>query len=352
MRPEDFDFPLPEHLVALRPVRPRSSARLLVARGNAIADSTVARLPDWLRPGDLLVFNDTRVIPARLVGTRRRESATGSGVARIEVTLIAAIGEAGWRALARPAKRLRVGDRIGFAGGLAAEVAERGAEGEVRLAFDRAGRAFERALEAAGETPLPPYIAARRSADAEDRSDYQTIFAARPGAVAAPTAALHFDAALFAALAARGIAATHLTLHVSAGTFLPVKAATLDEHRMHAEWGEIGAEAAAAVNAAMTAGRRVIPVGTTALRLLETAATGLRAIAPWTGETDIFIRPGFRFRIADGLMTNFHLPKSTLIMLVAALMGLDRTRRIYDHAVRDGYRFFSYGDSSLLLPKG
>jgi S-adenosylmethionine:tRNA ribosyltransferase-isomerase len=352
LRPEDFDFDLPEHLIALRPARPRPAARLLVAAGDAIHDSIVARLPEWLRPGDLLVFNDTRVIPARLIGTRRRASTTGSGVARIEVTLIAATGGATWRALARPAKRLRAGDRIGFAGGLEAEVAERGTEGEVRLAFDRAGRALERALEAAGEVPLPPYIAARRGADAEDRSDYQTVFAARPGAVAAPTAALHLETRLLDALWARGIATTHVTLHVGAGTFLPVKADTLEGHRMHAEWGEIRAAAAAAVNAAMAAGRRVIPVGTTALRLLETAATGPRALEPWTGETDIFIRPGFRFRVADGLMTNFHLPKSTLIMLVAALIGLDRTRRIYDHAVRNGYRFFSYGDGSLLLPEG
>ncbi|MBP7001470.1 tRNA preQ1(34) S-adenosylmethionine ribosyltransferase-isomerase QueA [Amaricoccus sp.] len=344
MRLEDYDFTLPEELIALRPARPRPASRLLVAAGDGIADSTVARLPAWLAPGDLLVLNDTKVIPARLTGTRPRAGGAG---ARIEVTLVQGDGGPVWRALARPGKRLAAGDRIDF-GALSAEVVDK--EGaEVRLRFDRAGEAFAAALDAAGETPLPPYIAARRKADAADREDYQTVFAARPGAVAAPTAALHLDAPLLAALAAAGVATARVTLHVGAGTFLPVK--DLASHRMHAEWGEIDAAAVEAVRAARAAGGRVIPVGTTALRVLETAAAR-GGLAPWRGETDIFIRPGHRFRAVDGLMTNFHLPRSTLLMLVAALMGLDRIRRIYAHAIAEGYRFFSYGDSSLLLPEG
>jgi S-adenosylmethionine:tRNA ribosyltransferase-isomerase len=348
MRLDEFDFTLPEELIALRPLRPRPSARLLVARGAGIDDSTVSRLGDWLRPGDLLVFNDTKVIPARLAGERRRAN---GGAARIEVTLTASAGGGLWRALARPGKRLAAGDRIGFGPGLSAEV--RGKDGaEVLLAFDAGGQGFEAALEAVGQMPLPPYIAARRAVDARDRQDYQTVFAARPGAVAAPTAALHFDAGLLADLSARGVGRTTVTLHVGAGTFLPVTADDIAEHRMHAEWGEVTADAAQAVAATMSAGGRVIPVGTTALRLLETAAPAPRAIAPWSGETDIFIRPGYAFRVADGLMTNFHLPRSTLLMLVSALMGVERIRAIYAHAIAARYRFFSYGDSSLLLPDG
>jgi S-adenosylmethionine:tRNA ribosyltransferase-isomerase len=348
MRLDEFDYDLPEALIALRPARPRPASRLLVAGPAEMHDSTVARLGDWLERGDLLVFNDTRVIPARLAGVRRRASGAG---ARIEATLIAPAPGGGWRALARPGKRLAVGDRIAFGDALAAEVrAKDGAE--VLLEFDRAGPDLEQALEAVGELPLPPYIAARRPADARDRADYQTVFAKRPGAVAAPTAGLHFDESLLADLDARGIARASLTLHVGAGTFLPVKVEEVAAHRMHAEWGEIGSEAAEAVAETIAAGRRVIPVGTTALRLLETAATGPRRIAPWRGETDIFIRPGYAFRIADGLMTNFHLPKSTLLMLVSALMGVERIRAIYAHAIAARYRFFSYGDSSLLLPGG
>jgi S-adenosylmethionine:tRNA ribosyltransferase-isomerase len=347
MRLDEFDYQLPEELIALRPARPRPASRLLVAGPEAIRDSTVARLGDWLERGDLLVFNDTRVIPARLAGVRRRAD---GAEARIEATLIAAAGEGRWRALARPGKRLALGDRIVF-GALTAEVlAKDGAE--VVLAFDQAGAAFEAALAAVGEMPLPPYIAARRRADAADREDYQTVFAARPGAVAAPTASLHFDAGLLADLEARGVNQARLTLHVGAGTFLPVKVEQIEAHRMHGEWGEIGAAAADAVAATISAGGRVIPVGTTALRLLETAATGPRAIAAWRGETDIFIRPGYDFRVVDGLMTNFHLPKSTLLMLVSALMGVERIRAIYAHAIAARYRFFSYGDSSLLLPDG
>jgi S-adenosylmethionine:tRNA ribosyltransferase-isomerase len=345
MRLDDFDYALPPELVALRPARPRPASRLLVAGPRTLHDSTVARLADWLEPGDLLVFNDTRVIPARLRGVRRRTTGAGSAV---EATLIASAGDGLWRALARPAKRLAVGDRIDFGEALAAEVRDRDGA-EVLLAFDRAGAALDRAIDAVGEMPLPPYIAARRRADDQDRADYQTVFAARPGAVAAPTAALHFDEALLAGLAARGVRQARLTLHVGAGTFLPVKVEDVETHRMHAEWGEIGEEAAEAINAAPG---RVIPVGTTALRLIETAAIGPGRVAPWSGETDIFIRPGFDFRVADGLMTNFHLPKSTLLMLVAALMGLDRTRAIYAHAVAARYRFFSYGDASILFPGG
>lgn len=344
MRLDDFDFALPDELIALRPARPRRASRLLVAEGGGIVDSTVAALPDRLAPGDLLVLNDTRVIPARLTGIRPRAGGAG---AKVEVTLIQGDGGPVWRALARPGKRLAAGDRIEFADGLGAEVIDKDGA-ELRLRFDREGAAFAAALEAAGETPLPPYIAARRAADAADRADYQTVFAARPGAVAAPTAALHFDEALLAALAARGVATARVTLHVGAGTFLPVK--DLATHRMHKEWGEIGPGAVEAIRAARAGGGRVIPVGTTALRVLETAAAG-GDLAPWRGETDIFIRPGYAFRAADGLMTNFHLPRSTLIMLVAALMGLERIRAIYAHAIAEGYRFFSYGDSSLLLPE-
>lgn len=357
----DYDFDLPEELIALRPLRPRPASRMLVAGPERIVDAHVSDLGGWLRPGDLLVLNDTRVIPARLHGRRTRAAGMGSGgaesVARIEATLIALSRDGLWRALARPGKRLAVGDRIVFgeegAAGpiLSAEIREK--EGaEVVLAFDREGAALEAALGAVGEMPLPPYIAARRAVDARDREDYQTVFAERPGAVAAPTASLHFDAELLAALGARGVGFARVTLHVGAGTFLPVKVEDIAAHRMHAEWGEIGEAAAAAITATMAAGGRVIPVGTTALRLLETAAVGRRAIAPWRGETAIFIRPGHEFRVVDGLMTNFHLPKSTLMMLVSALMGRDRIKAIYAHAILERYRFFSYGDSSLLLPSG
>ncbi len=349
MRLDEFDFALPEELIALRPARPRRAARLLVARGPQTVDSTVADLPGHLAPGDLLVFNDTRVIPARLFGERRRESADGPGVAKVEALLIRQLGPDRWRALVRPAKRLAAGDRVAF-GGLTATVAEKGAAGEVTLGFDRSGPALDVAIAEVGVTPLPPYIAAKRAADARDAADYQTIFAEKAGSVAAPTASLHFDAVLMAALAARGVETARLTLHVGAGTFLPVKTEVVADHRMHAEWGRIDAPAAEAVNAARAAGRRVIAVGTTALRLLETSAGEDGRVRPFVGETALFIAPGFRFRAVDGLMTNFHLPKSTLLMLVSALMGVERTRAIYAHAIRERYRFYSYGDSSLLAP--
>ncbi len=347
MRLEDFDFDLPERLIALRPARPRSAARLLVAEGDRRIDAHVGDLPGVLRPGDRLVFNDTRVIPARLDGLRSRPGAEG---ARVEITLVAPRPDGAWSALARPLKKLRPGDRIAFAAGLAAEVTGR-AEGRVQLRFNREGAAFEQALAEAGAMPLPPYIAARRAPDAQDREDYQTIFARTPGAVAAPTAALHFDAPLLAALEARGVARSTVTLHVGAGTFLPVKVEDVTTHRMHAEWGEIPPATAAEINATRAEGGRIIPVGTTALRLLESAADAQGRLAPWAGDTDIFIYPGYRFRITDGLVTNFHLPRSTLLMLVAALMGRARILGIYAHAVAAGYRFFSYGDASLLIPE-
>jgi S-adenosylmethionine:tRNA ribosyltransferase-isomerase len=290
-----------------------------------------------------------------LFGERRRASADGSGVAKIEVTLIHRDDDARWTALARPARRLAPGDRIRFGpdidGALAAEVAEKREAGEIALTFDRGGADLDAAIAGAGVMPLPPYIAQRRAADARDAEDYQTIFARRLGAVAAPTASLHFDQALMAALAARGVLSTRLTLHVGAGTFLPVKTENIAEHRMHAEWGEITGEAADAVNAARAAGGRIIAVGTTALRLLESAASPDGHLSPFRGDTDIFITPGYRFRVIDGLMTNFHLPRSTLFMLVSALMGRARMQALYAHAIGAGYRFYSYGDASLLLPE-
>lgn len=337
-------------MIALRPVRPRSSACLLVASRSEIHDARVTDLPDWLRPGDMLIFNDTRVIPARLSGERRRKSADGSGVARIEATLIHREGPAEWTALARPARRLRLGDRVHF-GDLTAEITARN-EGQVVLAFDRSGADLDIAIAKAGAMPLPPYIATRRPADEADHHDYQTVFAKRPGAVAAPTASLHFDEALLSCLDKRGVLSARLTLHVGAGTFLPVTAEKIEDHRMHAEWGEITENAANAINTARAAGGRLIPVGTTALRLLESAVDHRGQVQPWLGETDIFIRPGHRFRAADALMTNFHLPRSTLFMLVSAFMGVERMREVYEHAIAARYRFYSYGDSSLLLPKG
>lgn len=348
MRLSEFDFDLPEELIALRPARPRSSARLLLAQGDAIADRHVFDLPDILQPGDRLVLNDTKVIPARLNGVRHRPGVDGEGVARIEATLLEPQADGTWSALVKPLRRLREGEVVVFSDALSAVYEGRDSEA-ARLRFNCSGEDFDRELNAAGAMPLPPYIAGLRAPDEADRDDYQTVWATRPGAVAAPTASLHFDAPLLAALEARGVTMTRVTLHVGAGTFLPVKVDDVTEHKMHAEWGEITPEAAAEINATKAAGGRVIPVGTTALRLIESAATG-EGVAAWRGETDIFIRPGFVFRVADGLMTNFHLPKSTLMMLVSALMGVERVRAIYAHAIRERYRFFSYGDASLLIP--
>lgn len=349
MRLSDFDFDLPEELIALRPVRPRPASRLLVADDDESRDSHVRDLPRWLKPGDMLIFNDTRVIPARLFGERRRDSRDGSGVAKIEVTLIRRDGPDIWTALVRPARKLTEGDAL-FFDGLGARVAAKGDAGEATLVFDRTGADLDGAIAQAGVMPLPPYIAQRRAADAQDTADYQTIFADKPGAVAAPTASLHFDDDLMAALRTAGIGAAQLTLHVGAGTFLPVKTDDVSEHRMHAEWGEITPDQAEAMNAARAAGGRLIPVGTTALRLIESAASPDGRIAPFRGETEIFITPGYRFRAAQGLMTNFHLPKSTLFMLVSALMGSERMQKVYATAIARKYRFYSYGDSSLLLP--
>jgi len=348
MKLSDFDFDLPDDLIATRPAQPRSSARLLVARGDAISDAVVRDLPDWLRPGDRLVLNDTRVIPARLSGTRQRQSAQGPVTARIEITLLEPRADGSWSALAKPLRKLREGETIIFSNDLSADV-EAIEDGQALLRFNLTGPDFDAALAQAGAMPLPPYIAAKRAADEQDKTDYQTVWARHSGAVAAPTASLHFDDTLLAALAAHGFTFTHVTLHVGAGTFLPVKVEDVTTHKMHAEWGRFSAEAAAEIAATKAAGGRVIPVGTTALRLIESAARGGQ-IAPWEGDTDIFIYPGFDFRVADGLMTNFHLPKSTLLMLVSALMGQESIRKIYAHAVENRYRFFSYGDASLLLP--
>ena len=344
MRLSEFDYDLPEELVALRPARPRSSARLLVAEGGGTEDRRVADLPAILRPGDLLVLNDTAVIPARLSGTRTR----GDAVAGIEATLLERDEAGRWQALLRPLRKVREGEAIRFSPDLSATVEGR-SDGRATLAFDREGPAFDAALAEAGAMPLPPYIASRRPADDRDREDYQSVWAARPGAVAAPTASLHFDAPLLERLAAAGIRTAHVTLHVGAGTFLPVKTDDVTEHRMHAERGEVPEAAARAVAGARAAGGRVIAVGTTALRVLETAAAD-GAVGPWRGATDLFVRPGHEFRAVDGLLTNFHLPRSTLLMLVAALMGRDRILALYDHAIRQRYRFYSYGDASLLLP--
>lgn len=352
MKLSDFDFDLPEELIATRPARPRTAARLLVATPGQITDASVADLGQFLRPGDRLILNDTRVLPARLFGLRRRNSAQGPVEAKIEVTLLDPHpGGAVWRALVKPLRKLAEGEVVQFDGGLEAELVGREG-GEALLRFNKAGAAFDAALDAAGQMPLPPYIAARRAADAQDRDDYQTVWARRPGAVAAPTASLHFDDGLLDALAGQGVAFTHVTLHVGAGTFLPVKTDNPDEHKMHAEWGEVSAAAADEINRTRAEGGRIIPVGTTALRLIESAAPAPGRIEPWTGETDIFIRPGYQFRVADALMTNFHLPKSTLMMLVSALMGRERMMEIYAHAIAHRYRFFSYGDASLLLPNG
>jgi S-adenosylmethionine:tRNA ribosyltransferase-isomerase len=336
-----FDFDLPNERIALRPASPRDSARLLVLDGTTTRDRSVADLPAELRAGDLLVFNDTRVIPAQLEGMR--------GAAKIGATLHKREGPRRWRAFIRNAKRLRDGDTIDFGNGVSATAGDRAEDGS--FALDFAGdEPVELLLERAGRMPLPPYIAAKRPTDARDADDYQTMFAREAGAVAAPTAALHFTPALMAALDAAGIAHTTLTLHVGAGTFLPVKADDTADHKMHAEWGRIDAATADRLNAVRASGGRVIAVGTTSLRLIESSAGQDGIVRPFEGDTSIFITPGYRFRGIDGLVTNFHLPRSTLFMLVSALMGLERMRTAYAHAIENGYRFYSYGDASLLLP--
>lgn len=348
MKLDDFDFDLPETLIATRPARPRTAAKMLVVQGESLLDKQVHDLPNLLRKGDRLVINNTRVIPARLIGQRPRDSAQGPVSAKIEITLMEPHASGGWRALAKPLRKLALGEHVHFTGGLTATVADK-SETDVRLTFNLEGPAFDAALLAAGTMPLPPYIAAKRAPDAQDNDDYQTVFARTPGAVAAPTASLHFDADLLGQLRAMGVDFTEVTLHVGAGTFLPVKVDDVTTHKMHAEWGEVTAQAAAEIAATRATGGRIIPVGTTALRLIESAAHATGQVQPWVGETDIFIYPGFAFKTTDALMTNFHLPKSTLLMLVAALMGQDRMKAAYAHAVTKNYRFFSYGDASLLI---
>jgi S-adenosylmethionine:tRNA ribosyltransferase-isomerase len=337
----DFDFELPAERIALRPARPRDSARLLVVHGDDIADRHMLDLPDQLRPRDVLVFNDTKVIPAQLEGIR--------GNASIGATLHKREGPREWQAFLRNAKRARAGDTIDFGHGVAASVVDKFDDGSALLHF-HGSEAVELLLERAGRMPLPPYIASRRPADEADRSDYQTMFAREEGAVAAPTAALHFTERLLEALDARGIGRETLTLHVGAGTFLPVKSEKIEEHRMHAEWGRVDRATAERLNTVRASGGRIVAVGTTSLRLLESAADEEGTIHPFEGDTAIFITPGHRFKAIDGLITNFHLPRSTLFMLVSALMGLDVMKRVYAHAIEAGYRFYSYGDASLLLP--
>jgi S-adenosylmethionine:tRNA ribosyltransferase-isomerase len=339
MRVDEFDFDLPRELIADRPVTPRDAARLLEI-GESLRDGTVRDLPDRLRPGDILVFNDTRVIPARLTGKR--------GAATVEVTLHKRVAGDCWRVFARPARKLRPGDRLAFASDLSAEVLDKYEAGEVELRFDRSDAALMRALERWGQVPLPPYIKRPHGSDDRDRTDYQTVFAREDGAVAAPTAGLHFTPALLAALDASGIARATVTLHVGAGTFLPVKVEDVRDHVMHSEVGTIGDAAADAINRARDAGGRVVAVGTTSLRLLETVADESGRLRPFSGETNIFITPGYRFKAVDLLLTNFHLPRSTLFMLVSAFSGLARMRAAYEHAKAESYRFYSYGDCCLL----
>ncbi len=355
MRLSDFDFDLPESLIALRPAVPRDAARLLVVSPpGRLDDRLVSDLPALLRPGDAIVFNDTRVIPARLNGTRERD---GSVVA-VEATLHRRISPYRWTAFMKPGKRLKVGDRVRFGerddracflGVLDATVSAKGEGGEVTLSFDLSGPDLDAAIAERGAMPLPPYIAARRAEDEQDRGDYQTVYAREDGSVAAPTAGLHFTPALLEALKARGVGLHFVTLHVGAGTFLPVKTEDVAEHHMHPEYGEVSAETAAALNAARAAGGRIVAVGTTALRLLESATGEDGVVRPFAGETAIFITPGYRFRAVEVLMTNFHLPRSTLFMLVAAFAGLETMRGVYAHAIAHGYRFYSYGDAGLLF---
>jgi S-adenosylmethionine:tRNA ribosyltransferase-isomerase len=349
MKLSDFDFDLPDTLVAVRPARPRSSAKLLVADGPETHDLQVTDLISVLQAGDHLVLNDTKVIPARLFGERIRKSTDGAGLAKIEVTLLEPQADGTWAALIKPLRKVRDGERIVFSQDLSAMLVHR-YDGMGYLEFNVTDDDFDTALNAVGAMPLPPYIAAKRPADDLDKDDYQTVWARASGAVAAPTASLHFEQWLLDDLIAMGVKISYVTLHVGAGTFLPVKVDDVADHVMHSEWGQVSALAASDIMATKEAGGRVIPVGTTACRLIETAgASG--TLVEWEGETDIFITPGFEFQITDGLMTNFHLPKSTLMMLVSALMGTQRIKDIYAHAIANEYRFFSYGDASILLPK-
>jgi S-adenosylmethionine:tRNA ribosyltransferase-isomerase len=355
MRVDAFDFVLPPESVALTPANPRDSARMLVVgSGGDVADAHVRDLPDYLTSADALVVNDTRVIPARLDGIRVR----GEAIASIEATLIERVDDCRWQALVRPAKRLNVGERIRFGetsesmacllAGLDAEVEDKGEAGEVLLRFAFTGAALDEAIERLGSPPLPPYIASRRAISASDGADYQTMFAAKPGAVAAPTAGLHFTPSLVARLVARGVALHKVTLHVGAGTFSPVRVEDTRDHKMHSEWGSIDAATAQALNAVREAGGRIVCVGTTSARVLESAADESGRLRPFSGRTDIFMTPGYQFRFVDALLTNFHLPRSTLFMLVSAFSGLKTMHAAYAHAIQAGYRFYSYGDACFL----
>jgi S-adenosylmethionine:tRNA ribosyltransferase-isomerase len=356
MRVDAFDFELPEERIALRPASPRDRAKLLIVRPPAeIEDRIFRELPDILMPGDLLVFNDTRVVPAALRGVRLGR---GDGEPQISALLFERVDESRWKAFAKPGKRLKPGDRISFGaregvcllGTLDATVESKGEQGDIVLAFDFAGAVLDEAIEAAGSMPLPPYIGSRRPADEQDRTDYQTVYAKKEGAVAAPTAGLHFTPELLEGLAARGVKRAFVTLHVGPGTFLPVKAEDTNDHRMHAEWGEIGSGTAEHIDRTRREGGRVIAVGTTSLRLLESAADETGRVQDYSAATNIFITPGYRFRAVDALITNFHLPRSTLFMLVCAFSGLATMKNAYAHAIARGYRFYSYGDACLLFP--
>jgi S-adenosylmethionine:tRNA ribosyltransferase-isomerase len=360
MRTDLFDFTLPEDRIALRPATPRDAARLLVVRPGASAtleDRTMRDLPALLRPGDALVVNDTKVLPARLHGRRLGRGEGGGPEPAIAATLTQRLDGSRWRALVRPAKRLKPGDvvrfgsegRVCFLDQLDATVEAKGEGGEVTLAFAFHGAALDEALAERGDMPLPPYIAGRRAADERDRADYQTVFAREEGSVAAPTAGLHFTEELLQALHQRGIALHRVTLHVGPGTFLPVKADDTAGHRMHPEWGVVSAETAAALNAVRHAGGRIVAVGSTSLRLVESAAAEDGTLSSFSGETALFITPGYRFRAVDVMLTNFHLPRSTLFMLVAAFSGLETMKSAYAHAIANGYRFYSYGDACLLF---
>lgn len=342
MRLDDFDFALPRDRIAQQPVSPRDSAKLLVV-GDGVSDRRVSDLPAILQPGDRLVVNETKVIPVRLSGRR--------GEVTVSVTLHTDLGEGRWLAFAKPGRRLRDGDRIDFADDFSATVGEKTPDGSVTLDFERTADALFGALEAHGAMPLPPYIRRDGAGQASDRNDYQTMFAAQRGAIAAPTAGLHFTPDLMARLASRDIGCTRITLHVGIGTFLPVKAERLEDHRMHAEFGVVTEDAAAAINAARAAGGRIVAVGTTCVRLLESAVDKSGVVHPFEGDTDIFITPGWRFRAFDLMMTNFHLPKSTLFALVCAFAGHDRMLAAYNHAIEAKYRFYSYGDACLLSPE-
>lgn len=348
MKLSDFDFDLPDELIAVRPASPRGASRLLLAQADMISDRMFLDVVDILKPNDRLVLNNTKVLPGKLFGQRVRVSAQGQVTAKIEMTLLRPRADGHWDVMVKPLRKLQKGEVVVFADGFSAECIDK-AETTAIVKFNTQDGDLQSNLVAHGTMPLPPYIASKRPADAQDNQDYQTVFAKVDGAVAAPTASLHFSPEVFDALQAKGITTTEITLHVGAGTFLPVKTDNIDDHVMHAEWGFVSKRAAEEINQTKANGGRIIPVGTTALRLIESASQD-RRLAQWEGETNIFIKPGYEFQMADGLFTNFHLPKSTLMMLVSALMGKERIDQIYKHAIAEKYRFFSYGDSSLLLP--